>query len=162
MNTSKVVKQMPFDLSQTIADSENIARFIFSPINVNPTSNKLKPNCLKPPTGLDEVSVNRFDYTDENFLKSTGLQMQNPKKLFYGLAIMRAKNIRDNNFDIVYSPIKYSNIYHSDIKIGYFVEKDVELPAEISAKIRNILNETKLFVDKDTSQSIWVGDEIKL
>lgn len=149
-------------LPKVIENEENIARFIFSPINVNLKNNNLKANCLKPPKGLDEVSVNRFDFTDGTFLKTVGLEMQNPKKAFYGLAIFTAKTIRDNNFDVIYTPIIDSNIYHSDIKIGYTVEKDVELPAEITAQIRNIIKKTKLFVDKDISQNQWVGDEIKL
>lgn len=97
LDETKHIKQ---DLPIVVADSENIARFIFSPINVNPKNNNLKPNFLKPPTGLDEVSVNRYDYTDGSFLKTLGLQMQNPKKEFYGLAIFTAKSIRDNKFDL--------------------------------------------------------------
>lgn len=145
-----------------IGDEENIARFIFSPINVNENNNTLKSNCYKPPPGSDEVSVNRFTYTDESFLKSKGLEMQNPKKHFYGLAICTALAVRENNFDVTYSPIPNFNQFHADIKIGYVVERDVELPAEISAKIRSLLKQTKLFVDRNVADSNWVGDEIIL
>lgn len=153
---------LPQSLPKLIANEENIARFIFSPINVNPKNNNLKINCLKPPTGFDEVSVNRFDFTDATFLKTIGLEMQKPKKEFYGLATCKAKTIRENNFDVIYTPIEESNIFHSDIKIGYTVEKDIELPAEISLQIRNVLKKTKLFIDTDASTNSWVGDEIKL
>ena len=57
------------NIPREISDTENIARFIFSPINVNPKNDNLKPNCFKPPAGNDEVSVNRYDFTNENFLK---------------------------------------------------------------------------------------------
>jgi hypothetical protein len=78
------------NIPREISDTENIARFIFSPINVNPKNDNLKPNCFKPPAGNDEVSVNRYDFTNENFLKKIALQMQAPKKEFYGLAMVKA------------------------------------------------------------------------
>lgn len=151
-----------FDLPYEISNQENIARYVFSPINVNTKNNTLKNNCLKPPTGYDEISVNRYDYTENSFLKKLGLEMQNPKKEFYGLAIFKAETITENNFELIYTPIAVTNKFHSDIKIGYFVEKDVELPSEINEKIRNILKKTKLFEDSDTTTSDWVGDEVKL
>jgi polynucleotide 5'-kinase involved in rRNA processing len=155
------VAENSLNIPRDISNEENIARFIFSPINVNPKNNNLKINCLKPPMGYDEISVNRFDYTDKDFLKNIALDMQAPKKEFYGLAIVKAQSIRENKFDVVYTPIKESNPFHADIRIGYIVEKDVELPAEISAQIREILKSTLLFKDPDTSKRNWVGDEIK-
>lgn len=151
-----------FSLPSDISYEENIARYIFSPINVNEKNNNLKNNCLKPPTGSDEVSVNRFDYTDESFLKNLGLEMQKPNKEFYGLAFFKAQLVIENNFDLVYTPIPSVNEFHSDIKIGYVVERDVELPAEINEKIRNIIKNTKLFKDTNTDTSNWIGDEIRL
>lgn len=145
---SKYVKQI--DIPYEIDNKESIARFIFSPININVKTNKLKSNCLKPPVGSDEISVNRFDYADKPLLKKIATKMQSPQKNYYGLAIMNAGVIRENNFEIVYTPIKNKNPYHSDIKIGYIVEKDVELPAEISAQIREILKNTSLQKDLDT------------
>lgn len=150
------------DIPREISDNENIARFIFSPINVNPKNDNLKPNCFKPPSGYDEVSVNRYDFTNENFLKKIALQMQAPKKDFYGLAMVKASIIRENNFDVIYTPIEDSNPFHSDVKIGYTVEKDVELPAEISFQIKKILQNTILFKDTDGSTDDWTGVEIKL
>lgn len=150
-----------FSLPSDISCEENIARYIFSPFNVN-KNNDLKPSCLKPPTGCDEVSVNRFDYTNESFLKNLGLEMQKPNKEFYGLAIFKAQSVIENDFDLVYTPIHDVNEFHSDIKIGYVVERDVELPAEINEKIRNIIKSTKLFKDTSTDTSTWIGDEIVL
>ncbi|GIJ96875.1 hypothetical protein CAPN001_14440 [Capnocytophaga stomatis] len=148
------------NLPDDISDEENIARFVFSPINVNPKSNKLKPNCFRPPAGLDEISVNRYDYTTASFLKSLALKMQTDKKEFFGLGIVKANKIRGNEFEVVYTPIEL-NPYHSDIKIGYTAVKNEELPAEISYKLRKVLEETKLFIDRNTIDNEWLGDEIK-
>ncbi len=60
--------------------------------------------------------------------------MQNPKKEFYGLAIFKAETIFENDFGLIYTPIPITNKFHSDIKIGDVLEKDVELPAEINEK----------------------------
>ena len=147
-------------IPRDISDSENIARFIFSPINVNPKNDKLKPNCFKPPAGSDEVSVNRYDFTNVDFLKSLALDMHSPVKDFYGLAIVRALNVRENKFDLIYTPIENTNPYHADVKIGYTVEKEVELPAEISFQIKNLLEKTTLFKDTDSSTDKWTGSEI--
>lgn len=147
-------------LPHNISDEENIARFVFSPINVNPKNNKLKLNCFKPPPGLDEISVNRYDYTKASFLKSLALEMQTDKKEFFGLGMVKANKIRENKFDVVYTPLE-SNPYHSDIKIGYTAVENEELPAEISHKLRKVLEETKLFIDRNTTNNEWLGDEIK-
>lgn len=160
-----VINSHPADqinIPRDISDNENITRFIFSPINVNPKNDNLRPNCFKPPAGYDEVSVNRFDFTDENFLKTLALKMQAPKKNFYGLAMVKAYTIRENKFDVIYTPIENTNPYHADVKIGYTVEKEVELPAEISFQIREILKKTSLFKDTDSSTDNWTGSEIKL
>lgn len=150
------------NIPRDISDDENIARFIFSPINVNPKNDNLKSNCFKPPAGSDEVSVNRYDFTDENFLKLLALKMQAPKKEFYGLAMVKANSIRENKFDLIYTPIENTNPYHADVKIGYTVEKEVELPAEISFQIKELLKKTTLFKDNDSSTDRWTGSEIKL
>ena len=63
----------------------------------------------------------------ENFLKKIALQMQAPKKEFYGLAMVKASTIRESNFKVVYTPIHNINPFHSDVKIGYTVEKDIYL-----------------------------------
>lgn len=142
LSKENVISSHPADSSNIpsdVSDDENIARFVFSPINVNLKNDSLKPNCFKPPAGYNEVSVNRFDFTDENFLKELALKMQAPKKDFYGLAIVKVHIIRENKFDVIYTPIEKTNPYHADVKIGYTVEKEVELPAEISFQIKEIL-----------------------
>ncbi|WP_407477067.1 hypothetical protein [Elizabethkingia anophelis] len=153
-------------LPSKIADNENIARFIFSPININLKKNTLKTNCFKPPNYYDEISVNRYDYTSASFLKTLALLMQNPSKDFYGLAIFQSLTVRKNSFDIVHTPIEPPaspiNPFHSDIKIGHIVQPDEELPAEISKKIRDILKETTLYKDTNTAIQEWIGDNITL
>lgn len=151
------------EIPEEIKDDEKIARFVFSPINVNPKTGKLKSNCYRPPSGYDEVSVNRVDYTTPNFLKSIALKMQNSNRNYFGFGIINAKDIRDSNSDIIYTPkhnlLDY-NPFHSDIKIGYQVKPGEELPAEISNKIQKMIKATRLYQDKNPESNDWTGNEL--
>lgn len=153
-------------LHDIIDDDENIARFIFSPININLKKQSLKPNCFKPPNHLDEISVNRYSHTNASFLKKIGLTMQkeSPKKEFYGLALFKSIIVKQNTFDILYTPIEPPrepvNMYHSDIKIGHIVVPGEELPAQISEKIRDIIKHTILYKDDNVGTPDWVGEII--
>lgn len=155
-----------FEIPTVISNDENIARNIFSPININPKRNQLKANCLKPPANSDEVSVNRYDYTTADFLKRLGLKMQSDSKQFFGLAIFKCEAAREVDFDVVYTPIngteEEKNDFHADLKIGYTVIRDTELPSRISHAIKNLLKNTKLYIDTNIHESKWVGDDISI
>ncbi len=151
------------DLPQEITDDEKISRFVFSPINVNPKTGKLKSNCYRPPSGYDEVSVNRLDFTNANFLKAIALKMQNSTRNYFGFGIINTIDIRNADSDIVYTPkneVSDYNPFHSDIKIGYTVISGEELPAEINNKIQKMIKSTRLYKDKNPELDDWTGDEL--
>lgn len=151
------------NIPSEISNTEKIARFIFSPINVNPSTGKLKSNCYKPPSGYDEVSVNRLDFTNADFLKSIALKMQNTNRNYFGIGVINAIDIRNSDSDVIYTPktepIDY-NPYHSDIKIGYTVITGEELPAEISNKIQKLVKSTRLYRDNNPELTPWTGNEL--
>lgn len=149
------------DLPQIITNQERIARNVFHPLNINPNTRRLKTNFLKPPKDSEDISVNRFDYTNASFLKKIGLSSQNPKykKLFFGIGIFKAQLVRDNHMDIIYSPLK-NNPYHADLKIGYKTERGKPLPAKIASRLKRIIKETHLYMDKNINSEEWTGDEI--
>jgi hypothetical protein len=151
------------ELPQEISNEEKIARFVFSPINVNPKTGKLKANCYRPPSGYDEVSVNRLDFTDANFLKSIALKMQNINRNYFGFGVINTVDIRNSASDIVYTPkneLSDYNPFHSDIKIGYIVVAGEELPSEINNKIQKMTLSTRLYKDKNPELIDWTGDEL--
>jgi hypothetical protein len=161
-NFSETISTQTLNLPSEISNAEKIARFVFSPINVNPNTGKLKSNCYKPPAGYDEVSVNRLDFTNANFLKSIALKMQNTNRNYFGFGVITALDIRNSDSDIIYTPKKEStdyNTYHSDIKIGYTVIPGEELPAEISNKIQKLVKSTRLYRDNNPELTNWTGDE---
>lgn len=163
INFSEIASSEIPNLPLEISNTEKITRFIFSPINVNPNTGKLKSNCYKPPSGYDEVSVNRLDFTNANFLKSIALKMQSINRNYFGFGVITALDIRNSNSDIIYTPKTEStdyNPYHSDIKIGYTVVTGEELPAEISNKIQKLVKATRLYKDNNPELTNWTGDEL--
>lgn len=151
------------ELPKEISDEEKIARFVFSPININPKTGKLKANCYRPPSGYDEVSVNRLDFTDANFLKSIALKMQNINRNYFGFGVINTVDIRNSASDIVYTPkngLSDYNPFHSDIKIGHIVVAGEELPSEINNKIQKMTMATRLYKDKNPALIDWTGDEL--
>lgn len=151
------------NIPSEISDVEKITRFVFSPINVNPNTGKLKSNCFKPPSGYDEVSVNRLDFTSANFLKNIALKMHSTNRNYFGFGVINALDIRNSDSDIIYTPKTEStdyNPYHSDIKIGYTVITGEELPAEISNKIQKLVKSTRLYKDNNPELTNWTGDEL--
>ena len=68
LNLFKSSKKLQL-LSSEFSDTEKIARSVFSPVNVN-KSDELRTNVYKSPAEMDEVSVNRLDYTNADNLKN--------------------------------------------------------------------------------------------
>ncbi len=151
------------DIPQEINDVEKIARFVFSPINVNPKTGKLKSNCYRPPSGYDEISVNRLDFTTANFLKAIAIKMQNHNRNYFGFGIINTFDIRNSNCNIIYTPKNEFNDYnpfHSDIKIGHTVVSGEELPAEINSNIQKMIMATRLYKDKNPELNYWADSEL--
>tara|TARA_R110001583_G_scaffold195093_1_gene369022 strand:- start:1030 stop:1539 length:510 start_codon:yes stop_codon:yes gene_type:complete len=167
LNLFKLFKkkaQKTITLPNDIDNSEKIARSIFSPVNVT-KSGELKNNVFRSPPIIDEVSVNRLDYTNATFLKKLSKQIENPsqKRSYFGFAILKAFEIREhNNADIIYSPISepIKNPFHADIKIGYIKKKGEELPAEISFELKKMTERSRFYIDPDVNSEEWLGNEL--
>jgi len=129
------------DLPITIEDNEKIIRAIYSPINLHRKhKERLNNNFYKPPYDSNEVSVNRFDFTDAVFLKALAKQFQNPehRRTYFGFVMLDADEIRANQLDIIYSPLTEPviNPFHADIIFEHTVKRGEQLPAEVSHQIR--------------------------
>ncbi len=154
-------------LPELVDNKEKIIRTIYSPSNVNPRTNKLKANVFKSPPEIDEVSVNRLDYTTPDFCKKIGRRGENPnsKRNYYGFAILNADEIRSLNSEVVYSPIlepvEKKNIFHADIKIGFNSITGVELPAEFKFKVDSLVKKARFYVDRHPLQEEWAGEDLK-
>ncbi|UBZ15335.1 hypothetical protein LDL77_06380 [Flagellimonas marinaquae] len=154
------------NIPKEISNDERIVRSIFSPIYLN-KSNKLRASAFKSPAELDEVSVNRLEFTDADFCKRISKQIENPefKKNYFGLAVLLAREIRSVDSDVVYSPISEPedkiNPYHSDIKIGVVRKKGEQLPAEYQLKVNKLTSLARLYEDSSPTDESWKGPELK-
>lgn len=151
-------------LPNKISGDEKIIRAIYSPINLHKSGKKVNNNFYKPRAGEDEVSVNRLDFTSIIFLKNLAKYFENNKerRSYFGFSILKASEIEDSGLRTVYSPLNepVSNPFHADIKIDYIVEKGVQLPAEISYKIKNITTKSRFYSDPNPELKEWNGENL--
>lgn len=152
------------EIPNTIDDNEKIVRFVFSPINVN-KKGKLKPNAFKSPAGIDEVSVNRLDYTTADHCKQLAKKIENHlnKRAYFGLGVLLTSEIRAEKAEVVYSPIvekERYNPFHADIKIGCIRKKGESLPAEYNFIVNNLTKKARLYSDPNPLSDNWEGDEL--
>ena len=154
-----------FQVSEKFEDDEKIVRSIYSPKNFHKTKGTLLPNAFRTPSDIDEVSVNRLNYTDANFCKKLSKENQTiGERDYFGLAILLKNEIDKSNCSIVYSPIldpiEKVNLFHSDIKIGYIPKKGEELPSEISKKIKDLTELARFYKDPNPNSKEWNGEEL--
>src|SRR5690554_6621147 len=149
-------------LPNEISSNEKIIRAVYSPINLHKNGKKVNNNFYKPKAGEDEISVNRLDYTTPIFLKKLAKIFDNPKERrnYFGFSLLKASEIEESDLRTVYSPLKepIENPFHADIKIDYVVEKGVQLPAEISHKIKKITEKSRFYNDPNPDSKEWNGD----
>ncbi len=61
-------------------------RAVYSPINLHKNKQRLNNNFYRPPANSNEVSVNRFDFTNAGFLKALAKKFQNSehRRIYFG------------------------------------------------------------------------------
>ncbi len=150
------------NIPNIIAYNEKIIRSIFSPINLSKDQKKIKANAFKPPADLDEISVNRLDFTTLDFCRSLCKKIEIPDldRNYFGLALLYVFEIKECGAEIIYSP-KEDNIFHADIKIGFKVKKGEQLPAEIQYIVDGLTKKAKLFKDENPTSEKWTGIELE-
>ena len=147
-----------------VDDNERIVRAIYSPINLTKNLKKLNNGFYKPQVGRDDISVNRLEFTTELFLKKLAIKFENKeyRRNYFGFSLLEAFEIRQFKFDIVSSPLKepIENPFHGDIKIGYLVQRGVELPSEISFQIRKMTLKSRFYIDPNPNVDNWNGEKL--
>ena len=125
------------ELPPDVADEEPIIRGICSPYHIS--KGKLKFQAYDAPPGSDEVSVMRLDWLGADGCKRKAKQLENlknpeNKKIYSGLAVLSAKQIRDSGASVVDSRHVYKG--HADIKHGVIREKGIPPSPEVIEKLR--------------------------
>lgn len=157
-------KNQKISLPNKISGTESIIRAVYSPVNLHKNGKKLNNSFYKPKAGEDEISVNRLDFTTPIFLKKLAkiFENTNARRSYFGFSLLKASEIEDSGLRTVYSPLTepVENPYHADIKIDYVVEKGVQLPAEISYKIKNITVKSRFYSDPNPESKEWNGNQL--
>lgn len=134
-----------------IDKKEEVVRILLSPMHYNNKNNSVLPYTFKPPHGLEDISVNRKEYTTPFKCEQQGRNMQNSSNIFWGVAIVSVDTIREIGFDVIASPIKEDlstgveeNLAHADIKIGFKPITGEPLPTDITRKIKTLISKLKI------------------
>jgi hypothetical protein len=152
------------DISDTIpnilGEDEKLVRIIFSPFHIdkkNPT--KLAPNAFRPPSGIDEVSVNRLSFTTADVCKQHGKAMNSDNKTFFGLASIRYSAVLEAKAFARVSKLE-NNQAHADIYFGIVLQKGEPAPAEINLALKELAAKAKYFPDPNKEPNNWLGEDI--
>jgi hypothetical protein len=148
------------NIPNILEEDEKLVRIIFSPFHIdkkNPT--KLAPNAFRPPSGIDEVSVNRLSYTTADACKQHGKSMNSDNKSFLGLASIRYSAILAANAFARVSKL-VNNPSHADIYFGITLQKGEPAPAEINFALKELASKARYFPDPDRTSDTWLGEDI--
>ncbi len=147
-------------------DTEKIVRTVYSPYNFDKKKGSLNPNLFRSPFDIDEISVNRLNYTTASFCKKISKENQIVgERDYFGFAVLLREEITNSKCSIVYSPIKEPkekiNYFHSDIKIGYIPKRGEQYPSEISKKIKDLTKLARFYIDPLPTSNEWIGEDLK-
>lgn len=138
---------------------EKLTRIIFSPFHIDTKNNRLKPAAFKSPSGKDEVSVTRINYTDAHFCKKEGKKMETSEKTFQGLATISYEKVVELGAFVRVSKLN-TNPFHADIYYGMILERGESAPAELNLTLKNISQFAKYFKDINPNSETWEGEDI--
>lgn len=157
---------MDYPIPREVADGERIARSIYHPLYFKSNDRtKVLPIAYRPPYDKDEISVDRFDYSDIDSLKKAAVKRANPscRKNYFGFAVLIAREIREiRPCYLKYSPILNQpncedNISHADIHIGYTIQKQVKIPSQINYIFEELSSKSMVYDDNNGPQDKWGG-----
>ncbi len=156
----EITSKLPLE----VADDEPIVRGICSHHHVS-SKGKLKPEAYEAPDGTDEVSVMRSNWLGTDVCKQRAKKLENleKRKIYRGLAVLSAQQIREAGADVVDSRKVYEG--HADIKHGVIQERGVPLlPQEIDIlrqRYKKLAALAEYYPDQSPETEIWKGVPIR-
>ncbi|MGV6862602.1 MAG: hypothetical protein ACWA41_12585 [Putridiphycobacter sp.] len=178
------------EIPLNIGANEFIGRIILYSFHYSKSRKKIRPEAFLPsPNEKNEISTLRFQYTNEHFCKSHGMNIASRRSAcdFIGLVFLKCSEITnapidseftatpnatplgiDGNLRSTDSPIFTTDDgipSHADIVYNFDVVQDKPMKQSFKKKVlKPLLNLTKdrFFKDMDTSKSEWIGEEINL
>jgi hypothetical protein len=145
-----------------IGDAEAIARGICGRYHVK--NGKLKLDAYWPPYDSDEVSVMRVSWIGPDACKQRAKALENPiqGKIYTGLAILSAKQIRDSGAGMIDSREIFEG--HADIKHGIVPSKGEPPPPEmlqvLHDRAKALATLANYYPDPDPASLNWTGPQL--
>jgi hypothetical protein len=146
-----------------VANDEAIVRGICTPFHVA-SNGRLKPEAYKSPPDKDEVSVIRLGWVGADTCKRKARELEDPagSKIYMGLAVISAKQIRDEGANVHDS--RHVFMGHADIKYGVTQQKGIPLPPEVLKQLRsrhkNLANTAEYYPDPFPELDGWKGPSL--
>lgn len=139
-----------------INDDERIIRVLMNPRHLK--GELIKWNCFRSKAGLDEVSVIRIEFCNEQFCKDWGKKIEQFDRgnHYYGLAALLTKEIRSLGCDVVFTPSEQTHAFHADIVFGYVLKSGESPPSEIKFKMEELARLSRIYVDSQPDKKEWV------
>ena len=142
-----------------------MVRAVFYPYHLNDKGTNLKRHAFRSPPDMDEISVIRRHYVDDQFCKDKAMSIDllgrcrgEGRKEFRGFAIISAKAIRKYGSDVVDS----RNVYlaHADIRHGVVTAKHEPLPAELNDRLDQLKKAAKFVSDPFPQRWKWASQQL--
>lgn len=149
-------KMFSVSIPNHIDSSERIVRVLFYPKHFK--KELIYHYAFRSPSNLDEVSVIRINFCDENFCKTQGLSMQEDKNPYYGLAVLSAQQIRSVDADVNYTPEHHK--FHADIVVGHVFKTGDPAPPEIKYKIEELATMANVYKDSCPEKETWLDGNV--
>ena len=139
---------------------EKLVRIIFSPFHLNKKdATKITHAAFRPPPEIDEVSVNRLNFTTATFCKQQGKAMNSATKTFCGLASIRHSVVLQEGVFVRTSP-KTDNPFHADIFYGVVLQRGAPMPAEMSLILKRLAASAHFYLDMNKESEVWEGEDV--
>lgn len=151
---------MPIFVPDIFEEGEKLVRIIFSPFHIDKKNpSKITHIAFRSPSGIDEVSVNRLNFTTATFCKNQGQAMNSLAKTFSGLATIRHKVVIDLGAFVRISK-QVDNPFHADIYYGIILQKGEPAPAELNLKMKDLARLAFFYPDTNPNSVEWEGDDV--
>ena len=123
---------------------------------------RLKPNIFKSPFGIDEVSIIRRTYVDDQFCKDKAKELEllarcngEERKDFRGFAVISAAAIRKAGSEVLDSRSEY--VGHAHISHGFIVERHEPPRAEVNERLDTLKRAATFIPDPHPQSWHWDG-----
>ncbi|HLG35774.1 MAG TPA: hypothetical protein VI757_12905 [Bacteroidia bacterium] len=139
-------------IPSAIANPERLVRIIYK--------EKIKPNDFRPKPNTDEVSILRLEYTIPDFCKKHGKENEKPedKRIYHGLAVIRAEEVRKVGADVVSAPLQNLEM-HGNIKIGCIAIPHEQLPQPYNFMTQRMAQAARFYKDPSPEKEKWESDK---